>query len=104
LFGAAVSIALGIALGFGHRRVAGSYSSSRALHLMRLRVVVLLLAWLLLLPPPPLPLHGSLRFAARPTAPAVLILRVVLRLALPCPPALTGWTLHDATSLSDRTH
>jgi uncharacterized membrane protein YdfJ with MMPL/SSD domain len=32
-------------LGFGHRRVAGS---SRALHLMRLRVVVLL-AWLLLL-------------------------------------------------------
>jgi hypothetical protein len=46
-----------MALGSGHRRVAGS---SRALHLMRLRVVVLLtrLLLLMLLLPPPLQVPG----------------------------------------------
>jgi hypothetical protein len=48
------TLALGIALGFGHRRVAGR---SRALHFMRLRVVVLLAELLL----PPLQLPGSAR-------------------------------------------
>jgi hypothetical protein len=69
-------------LGFGHRRAAGS---SRALHLMRLRVVLLLarLLLLLLLLLLPLPLPGSVRLGGTTHSSSTAGI-VGLCCALPC--------------------